>query len=102
MSVNPTDTLRAAINDWKRKFEQVRDTYNLPPNFTKRSETRAARHIALHGDISVELDALPVDVLRQRIVDCVEQVMDLDALEKTRRRERAERRQIARRLGVTG
>jgi hypothetical protein len=70
--------------------------YRLPPNFTKRTDTRAAAHIAKHGDISVELDALPVDVLRRRIVTSVESVMDLAALKKVRKREHTERGQIKR------
>ncbi len=41
--------------------EQV-DQYTLPPNFTKTTDSRAAAHIAKYGDISVELDALPVGV----------------------------------------
>src|SRR5262249_45052143 len=41
------------------------DRYNLPPNSTKSTDTRAAAHIARHGDIAVELDALPVEVLRE-------------------------------------
>jgi len=32
------------------------------------------------GDVSVEVDALPVDVLRTRIVAEVEKCVDLDAL----------------------
>src|SRR5262249_47956801 len=70
--------------------------YRLPPNLTKRTDTRAAAHIARHGDISVELDALPVEVLRQRIIECVTANMDLDALARTQRRETADRRKIQR------
>jgi hypothetical protein len=76
------------------------EDYALPPNFTKATDSRAARHIAEHGDISVELDALPVGVLRARLVACVEGVMDLTALAETRRREEEERAEIARRWGV--
>ena len=72
--------------------------HRLPPNPTKMTDTRAARHIARHGDLSVELDALPPAVLRQRIVSCVEQVMDLRALARLQRRERAERKIIAGKL----
>src|SRR5262245_60086333 len=55
------------------------DDYHLPPNRTKKTDTRARAHIAQHGDISVELDALPVDVLRARIRDVVRANMDLQA-----------------------
>jgi hypothetical protein len=76
------------------------DDYNLPPDFTKATDTRAAAHIAIHGDIAVELDALPVEVLRERIVECVEANMDLAALARVRKRETADRRKIKRLLGV--
>jgi hypothetical protein len=64
--------------------------YKLPPDFAKRSDTRAAGFIAMHGDVSVELDALPVDVLRDRIVTEVESRMDLDALNRVRVQESTE------------
>jgi hypothetical protein len=67
-------------------------------NPTKVTDTRAAKHIARHGDVSVELDALPPEVLRQRIVACVERTMDLRALARLERRERAERKIIASKL----
>lgn len=70
------------------------DTYNLPPNFTKRTDTRAARHIELHGDISVELDALSIEVLRERIIERAEANMDLRKLAATRKRDAQERKII--------
>jgi hypothetical protein len=79
--------------------QDIRDN-RLPPNFTKKTDTRAAAHIAAHGDISVELDALPVEVLRERIRSCIEDNMDLAALAKVRRREAKDRAQIKRLLGV--
>ena len=59
-------------------------TYNLPPDFTKATDTRQAAFVEKYGDVAVELDALPVAVLRDRIVREVEARMDLDALERTR------------------
>jgi hypothetical protein len=41
--------------------------YQLPPDFAKKTDSRAKKFIAKHGDISVELDALPADVLRNRL-----------------------------------
>jgi hypothetical protein len=76
------------------------DDYQLPADFTKVGDTRAAAHIAKYGDIAVELDALPVEVLRERIVECVEANMDLAALARVRKRETADRRKIKRLLGV--
>lgn len=70
------------------------DTYHLPPNFTKITDTRAAAHIAKYGDISVELDALPIEVLRRRIIKHAEANMDLTKLAATRKREARERKII--------
>jgi hypothetical protein len=77
------------------------DDYDLPPDLTKATDTRAAAHIARHGDIAVELDALPVEVLRQRIIESVEENMDLEALARVRRRETADRNKLKRLLGVS-
>jgi hypothetical protein len=75
------------------------DRYHLPPDFAKKTDTRAAGFIARHGDLSVELDALPVDVLRARLVSEVEARMDLGALRRVQKRERADRDQLVRLLG---
>ncbi|HEV2800553.1 MAG TPA: hypothetical protein VGW12_08655 [Pyrinomonadaceae bacterium] len=63
--------------------------YRLPPDFAKKTNSRAAKFIARHGDVSVELDALPVDVLRSRLVTAVESRLDLVALGEVREREKA-------------
>lgn len=75
------------------------DRYNLPPDFAKKTDSRAAGFIEKHGDISVELDALPVSVLRQRIISEVESRIDLEALAEVRRIEEIERAKIAELLG---
>jgi hypothetical protein len=69
-------------------------TYKLPPNPTKLGDSRRAKFVARHGELSVELDALPPDVLRQRIRDEVEALMDMDALTRTEEHEMVEREQI--------
>lgn len=69
--------------------------YDLPPDFTKATDSRRARFVAKYGDVSVELDALPVDVLQERIRNEVEARMDLDALERTRAEERQDIDRIA-------
>lgn len=74
------------------------ERYNLPPAMAKRSDSRAAAFIAKHGDVSVELDALPMPVLRERLVAEVEDRMDLRALGATRGIEDLERAEIVRRL----
>jgi hypothetical protein len=64
--------------------------YQLPPDFTKHTDTRRAAFVAKYGDLAVELDALPVDVLRARLMAEVESRMDLEALEVTRAQEEAD------------
>ena len=54
--------------------------YQLPPDFTKTTDSRRRAFVAKFGDLAVELDALPGDVLRARIVDEVEARLDMDAL----------------------
>lgn len=66
--------------------------YNLPPDPAKKTDTRTAEFIAKNGDVSVELDALPGAVLRQRIRTEVETRLDMaqfEAIKKTEGTERA-------------
>jgi len=69
--------------------------YNLPPDFTKAKDTRAKGFVAKYGDVAVELDALPIDVLRDRIVREVETRMDLSALGAVQETERQEKAKLA-------
>ena len=57
--------------------------------------TRRKAFVRKYGDIAVELDALPVQVLRQRLVDEVEARTDMDALERTWQIEEADRERLA-------
>jgi len=68
--------------------------YKLPPDFAKKTDTRSAAFIAEHGDIAVELDALPPDVLRDRLKEEVSRRMDLKALNKTKTLEEKERAKL--------
>jgi hypothetical protein len=70
------------------------ERYNLPPNFTKPTDTRSAAHIAKHGDVSVELDALPADILRARLTLEVEEHMDMESLARVTEQEKQERSRI--------
>src|SRR5436305_8693546 len=74
--------------------------YQLPPNMTKLTDTRRAAFVAQHGDISVELDALPAPVLQQMIRQEIEKYMDLPALEQEKQREQQERAQIVEALSA--
>jgi hypothetical protein len=68
--------------------------YDLPTDFTKATDTRSAAFIAKHGDVSVELDALPTSVLRERLITEVESRLDLEALESVREAETADRARL--------
>ena len=72
--------------------------FDLPPNFTNEKDTRSAAFVAEHGDIAVELDALPLNILRERLEEEVSSRMDLKALERIRMLERRERAKLVRLL----
>ena len=76
------------------------ERYNLPPALAKPTDTRRDAFVAKHGDVSVELDALPVTVLRDRIIAEVEARMDLDALAEVRAMEERDRQRLAAALGA--
>jgi hypothetical protein len=66
------------------------EQYNLPHDFTKKTDTRAAKFVAKHGDMAVELDALPVEILKARIVEEVEARVDMRSLARVREQEAGE------------
>jgi hypothetical protein len=71
------------------------ELYKLPPNFTKPTDTRRAAFVARYGDQSVELDALPATILRDRLEAAVSELMDLQALEQVRAQAIEDRAQIS-------
>jgi len=71
------------------------ETYRLPPNRTKSTDSRRAAFVAQHGDETAELDALPVAVLRTLLRTEIEAGMDLNALDELRRQEHDEREDLA-------
>ncbi len=79
-------------------FEDI-ERYQLPPDFTKGTDSRRGAFVARYGDVAVELDALPGEVLRSRLVREVEARMDLEALERTREVERQDKERLAGLLG---
>jgi len=76
------------------------ERYKLPPDFAKKTDSRAKKFIAKNGDISVELDALPTDVLKARLIEEVEKRMDLAALAQTKAAEAAERKHLVEALSA--
>jgi hypothetical protein len=81
---------RPSIRKCALNLDDIR-RYNLPPDFTKKSDSRRKKFVDQYGDVSVELDALPIDVLRSRIRKEVEAQIDLGALETTLEKEDHER-----------
>jgi len=79
-------------------FEDI-ERYSLPPDFTKTTDTRTPAFVARYGDVAVELDALPRNVLRERLTGEVEHRMDVDALERTRAEERTDKERLDELLG---
>jgi hypothetical protein len=74
--------------------EQIAE-HNLPPAPAKKTDTRAAAFVAKHGDLSVELDALPPDVLQALVRDGIEGLMDLAAFGAEADTEAEEQEQLA-------
>lgn len=72
--------------------------YNLPPDFTKKTDTRSQAFIARHGDMAVELDALPLPVLQQKIREAIEANLDLSSFEAVREIEAQETERLSRLL----
>ncbi len=72
--------------------------YNLPPDFAKKTDTRAAAFIEKWGDMAVELDALPPDVLQTSLKNEVEKRMDMDALASVKLQERRDKAELLAKL----
>ena len=74
--------------------------FNSPPTYGNCQAVTGMRiEEGRFGDIAVELDALPGQVLEDRIREEVEARIDLDALEAMRGVEREERGRLVRALG---
>lgn len=70
------------------------ERYKLPPDFAKKTDSRAKKFIAKHGDVSVELDALPVNVLRERLISEIENIMDMEELQSVFEIEAQEKKRL--------
>ena len=69
--------------------------YDLPPDFTKKTDSRSAKFVKKYGDIAVELDALSLPVLQEKIRESIEDRLNMDALRKTKSVEVKERAELA-------
>jgi hypothetical protein len=68
--------------------------YGLPPNPVKKTDSRSKRFIAEYGVGCVELDALPPDILEDRIRREVEARLNMTAFKKTLAAETKERARL--------
>jgi hypothetical protein len=68
--------------------------YNLPPDFAKKTDSRARGFIRKFGDMAVELDALPPAVLRARIQEEIENHVDINLFQQQKTIESEERERL--------
>jgi hypothetical protein len=64
--------------------------YNLPPAPAKASDSRSSKFIQKYGNLTVELDALPPNVLEQKIRKSIKSLLDWKQFQKDLSRERRE------------
>lgn len=75
------------------------DAYKLPPAPAKRTDTRARNFIQAHGDMAVELDALPPDILTQKIKNSIEAKLDMTIFDQAIEQETADIKKIEELVG---
>lgn len=68
--------------------------YRLPPDFTKKTDSRAKKFIERYGDMAVELDALPLPALQEKIRESIEANLDLSALNVVLLQEEADQERL--------
>jgi len=71
------------------------DKYELPPQPAKTTDARYESFVAEHGDMAVELDALPPARLRELIREAVNDYFDSDVYEGVQQLEEADTNQLA-------
>ena len=94
----PTEVEVERVAVTKEQIEELK----LPTRPTKTTDTRARTFIAEHGTGSVELDALPPDVLRGLVDERMEQHMDPRRLALLKLAEQQEREGLAAFAGTWG
>ena len=84
----PVEVIKVALT-----IEQVHK-YDLPPNPTKLSDSRAAAFVEKYGRSSWEVDALPPPVLQEIIVVAFEAVLDLGKMQNVIDAENEEKQRL--------
>jgi len=69
--------------------------YDLPPDFTKKTDSRTVKFIEKYGDLAVELDALPLPILQEKIRAGIEACLDMKAFDETKKIEEKERQKLS-------
>lgn len=96
--------IRSTLNEHGivlEKFERVAilpediKRFNLPPALAKRTDPRYRHFVKRYGTESVELDALPPDELRKRIMSCITRHIDAEEWRRLQVIEDAEQRTLA-------
>lgn len=72
------------------------DEYSPPPNPAKMTDSRAASYVALHGNSSWEVDALPPNVLAELISTALNDLVDQDAIDVIKAREEKDKAALER------
>ena len=70
-------------------------TYNLPPDFTKKTDTRTEKFVEKYGDLAVELDALSLPILQEKIRESIKGHLDMEAFDKVKKIEEQERQELS-------
>jgi hypothetical protein len=68
--------------------------YKLPPSPTKATDSRSGKFVKKYGNFAVELEALPVRVLEQKIKRSIENLLDLKQFQKDLKKEKQEAKQL--------
>ena len=68
--------------------------YNLPQDPGRQSDPNYKRFVEQYGDNVVELDALPPDVLRNLVENCITNLIDEQKLAQVQKVEKEERMQL--------
>ena len=74
-------------------------THNLPPDFAKKTDTRSKAFVQRFGDMAVELDALPLQILQAKIKEAINSNLDLSQLDAVREIEAQEVERLAQIIG---
>lgn len=87
-SLSDVHLIRLALNQ-----DQIQQ-YELPPDPTKITDSRAQEYIRKWGDTSWELDALPSREINRLIVSSIEGVLDMKKFNRAKRHEDASREEL--------